>query len=135
MKPILIASLLAAAAAACAPPPGPPGSMAAAGAPGHMRGDKQCFHAGNVNGFNDVGPDTIDLTVGSKERWRVEVFGLCDVDDAIQVAVQSRAGSSWICDANDAELIVPMPGFGPRRCSVKSLRRLTAAEIEAERRR
>ena len=134
MKPILIVSLLA-AAAACAPPPGPPGSMAAADAPSHMRGDKQCFHAGSVNGFREVDPDTIDLTVGSNERWRVEVFGLCDIDDALQVAVQTRAGSSWVCDDNDVELIVPMPGFGPRRCAVKSIRRLSAAEIEAERRR
>lgn len=128
MKPIL-AAVLVLAAAACAPQAPAPAPQLA-GAPG-----QQCFHAGSVNGFRDVDDETVDLTVGPNEVYRVQVFGLCpDLDQVRGVGVRTRGASSWVCQGADMELVVPM-SFGPRACPARSLRKLTHAEIAAGRER
>jgi hypothetical protein len=127
------AALIAILALAACAPSTPPGRQAL-GPDGLPR---PCFHADHVNGFHDVDRDTVDLTVSSNEVYRVELFGACpDIDSVHALAVRTRGGSSWICEgAADLEVVVQATPVGPQRCQARSIRRLTAAEIEAARRR
>ncbi len=115
------------ALAACAPyPPGPPPHAARAPA-------RQCFYAGEVNGYREAGRDHVDLLVGANRVFRVELFGACpDIDWSNEIGVRGRGGVSYICDGVDVEFIVPNAGLGPpRRCAARSVRLLTRAEAAA----
>ena len=114
----------------CAPQTPPPAVQAATAA------GRQCFHAGNVNGFRNVKRDSLDLTVSTREVYHVELFGSCmGLEEAVGVAVRTRGGSSWVCEGADVELVVPVSNIGPQQCPARSLRRLTQAELDAGRRR
>jgi hypothetical protein len=97
------------------------------------RAERRCFNASNVNGFQVVDGRTVDLTVGAGRIFRLELLGVCpDVRDAVGVAVRTRGGSSYVCDDNDLELVVPSQ-TGPRVCPVTGLRQRSAQELAAER--
>jgi hypothetical protein len=124
---IVLVSTAAAALASCAQQQ--PATPLAAGTA------RDCFNARNVSGFTAVDDDTVDVRVGSRRVYRLELAGVCpNVNWATGVALVSR-GSSFICHGFDAELIVPNPGLGPQRCFASSVRRLTDAEVEPMRRR
>ena len=129
MKPALLVAVAALAAAACAPPPAAPGPQASA-----PEGVRQCFNANAVNGFRNVDRDTVDLTVGAGRVFRLELAGVCDVDFARGIAVQTRGGSGFVCGGHDAEIIVPTDAGGPRVCTATSVRQLSEAEAQASRR-
>lgn len=127
MERWLLAGMIAAAATGCAPvdPAGSPPTASATA--------RQCFNAGNVNGFQVVDARTVDLNVGASRVFRLQLLGTCpDVRDAVGVAVRARSGSSYICEDNDVELLVPSQS-GPRVCPATGLRQRTPAELEAER--
>ena len=114
--------------AGCAQQPGPaPATASSAG--------RDCFSAGSVSGFTARDDDTVDVQVGARRHYRLELAGVCpNVNWATGVALVARGGSSFICQGLDAELVVPNPGLGPQRCLVSSVRRLSDAEVEALRR-
>lgn len=123
--------------AGCAPQPSVGVGATASASAGVER---QCFSSQNVSGFRLVDDDrAVDLTVGANQVYRAELFGTCpEIRSAIGVGVRTRTGgSSFICDDVDLELVVPsdLSGQGPRVCQVRSLRRLSAAEVEASRSR
>lgn len=125
MKRLFVTLALAGGLAACAGPPGP----GPAGASG-PDGPRQCFWARSVNSFSAVDDDTVNLRVGVKDYYQLELIGPCpDIDWAQRIALQSRGGSS-ICVGSDAVLIAPGPA-GPQRCQVRTVRRLTPQEVEA----
>lgn len=91
---------------------------------------KQCFWARNVNSFNAVDDRTVNIRVGVKEIYRMELMGSCpDIRWTEGIAIVSR-GTSWICSGLDAEIVAPS-AIGPQRCPVKVLRKLTPAEVAA----
>jgi hypothetical protein len=97
---------------------------------------RECFSARNVSGFSPVDDNTVDVQVGSRRWFRLELAGVCpNVNWTTGVAVVARSGGSFICQGLDAEVIVPNPGLGPQRCLVSSVRRLSDAEVQALRRR
>jgi hypothetical protein len=109
-----------------------PASAPTAAAPG----GRECFSAREVNGFSPVDDDTVDVQVGARRYYRLEIAGVCpNVNWATGVALLARSGSSFICQGLDAEIVVPNPGLGPQRCLVSSVRRLSDAEVQALRRR
>ena len=119
----LAAALLPAACTA----PGDPG-------PASARGERECFHAGNVSSFRPLEGDAVAVRVGANDHYRLEPVGTCpDIDWAWDIAIRTR-GSSWICRGDDAELIVPHPS-GTQYCPIRSVRKLSEAEVEALRRR
>ena len=122
--------LALAALAGCAQQAAPaPATAAASGA-------RDCFSARSVNGFTAVDDDTVDVQVGARRYYRLELAGVCpNVNWATGVALVSRGGTSFICQGLDADLVVPNPGLGPQRCLVSSVRRLSDAEVQALRRR
>lgn len=91
---------------------------------------RQCFSARNVSNFSAVDDRTVNLRVGVKDIYRLDLFGPChDIDWEHEIAIQSR-GSSWICSGLDATIITKSP-TGPRRCAVRTVRKLSPAEIAA----
>lgn len=91
---------------------------------------RQCFWTRSINGFNAVDDHTVNLRVGVKDVYQLELLQPCnDIDWASKIAIQSR-GSSWICSGLDATVIAPSP-IGPQRCMVKTVRKLTPEEVAA----
>jgi hypothetical protein len=132
MKPrpyvILPALALAAASAVAAWSPGGRGEAVAAKAPSSAR---SCFLPRQVDGFNAVDRDTVNVTIGPRQVYQLELFGTCpDVDFSQRIGIRSTHGSSWVCQGFDAELIVPGPS-GVDRCPVTSIRKLSEAEVTA----
>jgi len=91
---------------------------------------RQCFWARDINGFNAVDDRTVNLHVGVKDVYQLDLLSSCpDVDWTEHIAIESR-GSSWICSGLDAVLIAPS-SIGPHRCMVRSVRKLTPEEVAA----
>ncbi|HEY8573134.1 DUF6491 family protein [Phenylobacterium sp.] len=98
--------------------------------PAKAKPAKQCFWARNANGFAAPDDRTLNVRVGVREVFQFEMFGPChEIDWAHQIALRSRGGST-ICTGMDAEVISPSV-LGPQRCMVRSVRKLTPAEIAA----
>lgn len=91
---------------------------------------RQCFWTNQINNFAAVDDRTVNVRVGVRDVYQFELLGRCpDVDWSHKIAVVSRGGPS-ICTGLDAEIITPSP-IGPQRCAVRSVRKLTDAEIKA----
>lgn len=89
-----------------------------------------CFWTSQINNFAAPDEKTVYVRVGVRDVFELNMLGRCpDVDWNQSIAVRSR-GSSHICSGLDAEIISPTP-IGPQRCPVKSVRKLTPAEIAA----
>jgi len=90
----------------------------------------QCFWTDQVNNFASSDDRIVNLRVGVKDYYQLEMLGRCqDVDWTQSIAIVSR-GSSSICTGLDAEIIAPTP-IGPQRCAVKTVRKLTPEEVKA----
>lgn len=88
----------------------------------------QCFWTREVNNFASNDDRVVNVRVGVKDVYQLEMFGRChDVDWNERIAIVSR-GSSYICAGLDAEIIAPSP-IGPQRCPVRTIRKLTPAEV------
>lgn len=112
------------ALAACATPPANEGA-GAAGAP-----RRQCFFASSASSFSAVDERTVHVRVGVNDVYRLDLFGRCpDIDWNQQIALVSRGGSS-ICSGLDATIITKGP-FGPQRCAVTNVAKLTPEEVAA----
>lgn len=95
---------------------------------------RQCFYADSVTGFTPVGRDAVDVHVGPRRGYRLELAAGCEeVDWANRIAIRSRSGSSFVCSPFDAELVIPST-TGPGRCHVTAMRPLTEAELQARQR-
>lgn len=91
---------------------------------------RQCFWTRQVNSFASNDDRIVNLRVGVKDIYQLEMFGPChDVEWSSQIAIRSR-GSSYICTGLDAEIIAPS-SIGSQRCPVRHVRKLTPAEVEA----
>lgn len=91
---------------------------------------RQCFWTRQVSNFAAVDEHIVNIRVGVRDVYQLEMLGNChDIDWAQTIAIRSR-GSSSICTGMDAELIAPSP-IGPTRCPVRAIRKLSPAEIAA----
>jgi hypothetical protein len=106
-------------------------SAAPQGKSGARTSGRQCFLPRQVSGFEPVDEDTVNVTVGARTVYQLELFGICrDVNWSHRIGIRSTHGGSWVCQGMDAELLVPGP-TGVDRCQVSSVRRLSDAEVEA----
>ncbi len=99
---------------------------------------RECFSASTVRGFTPVDDTTVQLQVARNEVFELKLMGYCpDVDWSRRIALRNRSGSSWICsnDAMGVEIVVldRLAPMGPDSCRVRTLRKLTAEEIQAQR--
>ena len=91
---------------------------------------RQCFWSHQVNSFAAQGDRLVNLRVGVKDYFQLELMGPCpDVDWTQKIALVSRGGST-ICSGLDAEIVTPSP-IGPQKCPVKSVRKVTPTEVAA----
>ena len=127
MKLFIPLLAFAAALAACAPtPPADPAAAAAARSP------RQCFYAQNVTSYREAGAEAVHLRVGVKQVWRMEFAGSCpDVRWSVgRIGLQQRGSGGSICGGFDVD-VVTEDGVRPRRCPVRTVRRLSDAEVAA----
>lgn len=117
--------VLAAAAAALLAAGAAPASSA-----DKPKGPRQCFWNHQVNSFAAQGDRIVNLRVGVKDYYQLELFAPCpDVEWTQKIALISR-GSSTICSGLDAEVVTPTP-IGPQKCMVRNVRKLTPTEVAA----
>ena len=91
---------------------------------------RQGFWSHQVNSFAAQGDRLVNLRVGVKDYFQLELMGPCpDVDWTQTIALVSRGGST-ICSGLDAEIVTPS-AIGPQKCPVKSVRKLTPTEVAA----
>ena len=115
----LAASVLALSACTASQPPHAQ-STAASG--------RQCFNAATVNGFHAIDRERVIVTVGANRNYLLDVLGTCpDINWSMRVGLRSTGGSSWVCQGQDAEFLVPGP-TGLDRCPVLGVRALTVEE-------
>ena len=89
-----------------------------------------CFTARDVSNFQAVSDTVVNLRVGARDIYQIELFAPAhEIDWSNRIGLETRGGR-LICSALDAELIAPSD-FGPRRIPLRSLRRLTAEEVQA----
>ena len=120
-------ALTALAIGACSTSPAPAGAAA--------RSSGQCFHASNVNSFNANADGTVDVQVGASQYFRLTPAGGCpDINWAMQVGIRSTGGSDFICNAYDAEFIVPDPS-GTQRCPIASITPITRDQYNSANRK
>ena len=120
----LALAVSAAVAASCTNPGQPLAQTAGA------RGG-QCFHAGQVNDFHPVRDHVVQVTVGARTLYELDVLGTCpEINWSNRIAIRSTGGSSWVCRGMDAEILMPGPG-GLQRCPVLGVRKLSLLEAEA----
>ena len=90
-----------------------------------------CFLASQVNGFNVVDDQTVDVSIGPKTVYRLTLFAPSqNIDWTQRIAIRTRGGGSWICSGMDAEIIVP-GDIGMRNYPVTDVRKLTPEELAA----
>jgi hypothetical protein len=98
------------------------------------KNERSCFRAQDIDGFNAVDKETVDVSVGVRDVYRLTLFAPSpDIDWTQRIGVESR-GSSWICSGVDATIIVPGV-IGVQRYPVTAIRKLTPEEIKARKAR
>lgn len=118
---------LSAAAIAQTEPSPPPSKADAKAAPAAQ---KTCFFNRDIRGFAAPDDKTLYLRVRSKDVYRLDLKVRCpELDWEHRIAIDSR-GSSAICSAIDATVIVKNP-IGVSRCPVDAITRLTPEEVAA----
>ena len=96
-------------------------------APHHIAGEIRDF---NPSSFAKSREQKKAIRVRAKDVYRLDMKGRCpELDWEHRIAIDSR-GSSSICSAIDATVLVKNP-IGVSRCSVETLTRLTPEEIAA----
>lgn len=107
------------------------GAQASAAEPRPAKPAKSCFSAHNVSNFAVVDDRTVNIRVGVRDVYRLDLLGACpDIDGQTKIGIKSH-GSSFICSPLDATLIAAGPFGRLQRCEVKQLRKLTPEEIQA----
>jgi hypothetical protein len=102
---------------------------AAKAKPGH-----QCFWPSEVNGFTSVDDRHVNLHVGVKDVYQVELLSPCpDIKWTEKLGLDTR-GSTMVCTGLDVTIVSPSP-IGPQRCPARNLRKLTPEEIAAQKHR
>jgi hypothetical protein len=110
-------------ATACAQTP--PGPLAAARATGG-----QCFLARQVTGFSSATMEAVNVEVGVGRYYRLDLTGTCaNIDWSTGLVLRTLGGGSWICNAADAEIVVPGQPGG--RCLVTGVHPITKAQYLA----
>ena len=118
--------VLLVAAAGCAPREEAPAALSA-------RGDgRQCFYASQVRDYDAIDRDTVYVTTTARRVFALDLLNSCpDINWSRQIVLQRRGGSNFICQGQDADLLVPSVAGGFDRCPVLGIRQLSQAEVKA----
>jgi hypothetical protein len=120
------AAVLALAAGGAAPAADAPKEAAPA-----AKLQSQCFHTSMIQGFAAPDEDNLYIRVG-RDVWHFTMFTHClDLDWNQRIALRSRGGSNFICNALDVDIVNRAAGLGAQRCFVSSMEKLTPAQVAA----
>jgi hypothetical protein len=100
----------------------------AAPAPGEGR---TCFLPRHVDSWAAQGADVVNLKV-HQDYFRLELAEACpEIQEADRIQLRAKGGGSLVCvnEAAQSEITAYSKVTGPRRCLVKTMQRLTAAEV------
>ena len=132
----LLASTVALAACQSTGTPSPRGMAAYADDPRLGEPvDRICF-ASTIDGFSNNERDTVVLREG-RDEYMIEVFGACpELENAFTIGIDSATGCLTNMDAIIIGDTLGGSGIGPRRCTIKEMRKwdpkAKAAETEAD---
>jgi hypothetical protein len=103
-----------------------------AGSQGAAREAPRCFFAGNARNFRSVNSTTVNLRVGRRDFYRIDLLGPCpDIDFSLKLGLQTR-GSSQICTGSGLGTNIIVRGSrGPTRCPIRQITALTPDEVAA----
>lgn len=119
---LALAALIASLAACTANQP--PASQATAGT-------GRCFNASTINDFHALDRYRIIVTAGVSHHYLLDILGTCpEIDWSLRIGLRSTSGSSWVCQGQDAELLVPS-ATGIDRCPVLGVRPISVDEAKA----
>lgn len=118
----LILILTLAGCAAAGPPPSRPTAEA---------GPRQCFSRSLVHSYKAVGEEAVMLRVAANEIWRLDFQGACpNIGFAFgRIGLEQRIGGQ-VCRGYNVDVVFDDRGF-PRRCPVRTVRRLSETEVAA----
>lgn len=107
------------------------GSSVPAGTAAADPSSRQCFWSRNISGWNSLNDETLLLRVGVRDYYQLDLLPGCSgLDFAGEtIGIKTRGGSDFICTGLDVQVIVP-DGL-PNRCDVKSVSKLTTAQVAA----
>jgi hypothetical protein len=109
------------------------GATAARAADTPAKPASQCFWARNVDSFAAPDDHTVYVRVNVRDVYRLDLMISCpDVDWNQRVELRSTHGAGGsICNPLDAEIVSHATGIGRQRCPVKTMTKLTPAEVAA----
>lgn len=92
---------------------------------------KTCFSARNVSNFAVVDDRTLNIRVGVRDVYQLDLLGICpDIESRNAIAIKSRS-SAFVCSPFDATVVAQGPFGRSQRCAVRGIRKLTPDEIAA----
>jgi hypothetical protein len=111
---------------------GASGTLATAGDKQNQQAPKtDCFFNRQVNNFTATNDDKTLYVKAGRDTYRMETFGRCiDLSSSLNIGLDSHPSSS-ICSAQDVTIIVRSSSMGAQRCPVRTLTKLSAAEVAA----
>ncbi len=92
---------------------------------------KACFSARNVSNFAVVDERTLNIRVGVRDVYQLDLLGICpDIESQNEIAITSRS-SSFVCSPFDATVVAQGPFGRSQRCAVRGIRKLTPEQVAA----
>jgi hypothetical protein len=92
---------------------------------------RTCFLPRHVDSWAAQGIDVVNLKV-HQDYFRLNLAEACpEIQEADRIQLRAKGGGSLVCinEAAQSEITAYSKVTGPRRCLVKTMQRLTAAEV------
>lgn len=108
------------------------GDPESSGAQAAARTAPRCFRAGDARNFRSVNATTVNLRVGRRDFYRIDLLGPCpDLNFSMRMGLQTTGGSQ-VCTGSGLGTSIVVPGSrGATRCAVRQITALTPEEVAA----
>lgn len=95
-----------------------------------VKPSRACFQVNDVGGWKEGADHSFNLRTIRGDVYTSRLMGICpDIDWSQNIAIKTRA-SSFICEGDDATIIVPRASFGPQNCNIDKIRKLSKEEVD-----
>jgi len=91
---------------------------------------RACFQVNDVAGWKEGEKHAFNLRTFRGDVYTSRMMGVCpEIDWTQKLAIKTRT-SSFICEGDDAEVIVPHSTFGPQSCNIDQIRKMSKEEAD-----